>query len=325
MPTRTVPGFRHVQGLHCGSTAMADALRHAGVALSEAMAFGLGSGIHFFFFQGEGFDPSRGFYGRSAALEYELCERLGVAFDEGPEPDPEKAWARVRAHVDAGRPVLLQADIKFLDYWQTQTSFNGHRLICAGYEDGRSDGDVALMADSHWAWPQEVPAASLMRAMASDAPPVPSRDCYFGVLAPPARALDARALAPEAWRVCSRRMLEDDSGFSGLRAMRAMAGDLARWSEAPDWAWCARFAYQVIEKRGTGGGNFRRLYRAFLEESLAPAPLVAAMGACADAWTALASELKRVSEQPAPDFARAADLAGAAVQAEERYHTEAAS
>lgn len=300
---------------------MADALRHIGIETSEPMAFGLGGGIHFFFFKGPGFNPSRGFYGRSAALEYELCERLGVPFDEGPEEDPARAWSRIRAHLDAGKPVLLQADILFLDYWRSSTSFNGHRVICAGYDPDR---DVALMADSHWNWPQEVPVASLMRAMASDAPPVPSPHCYFGVLAPPARAPDPRALAPEAWRATARRMLEDDSGFSGLSALHALAGDLARWVEAPDWSWCARFAYQCVEKRGTGGGNFRRIYRAFLEEAGAPPALVSLMGACADAWTALATELKRVSDLAAPDFDRSAALAAAVAEAEERYHREAA-
>ena len=38
-------GFEHYPGVHCGSTALANALRHRGLALSEPMAFGLGAGL----------------------------------------------------------------------------------------------------------------------------------------------------------------------------------------------------------------------------------------------------------------------------------------
>ena len=40
-----------------------------------------------------------------------------------------------------------------------------------------------------------------------------------------------------------------------LPAMRRMEADLPRWADAPDWRWCARFSYQVIERRGTGGAR----------------------------------------------------------------------
>ena len=47
-----------------------------------------------------------------------------------------------------------------------------------------------------------------------------------------------------------------------------MAGEIESWPEATDdWRWCARFNYQVIERRGTGGANFRRMYARFLEEA----------------------------------------------------------
>ena len=57
-------------------------------------------------------------------------------------------------------------------------------------------------------------------------------------------------------------MVEPPLGdFEGLPAMRRFAAEVASWPEvAEDWQWCARFLYQVVERRGTGGGNFRRMY-----------------------------------------------------------------
>ena len=42
--------------------------------------------------------------------------------------------------------------------------------------------------------------------------------------------------------------------------MEWLANDFETWSDAPDWDWCARFAYQVMERRGTTGGLFRKMY-----------------------------------------------------------------
>ena len=56
--------------------------------------------------------------------------------------------------------------------------------------------------------------------------------------------------------------------FSGLDAVRRLAEEAGSWPEAAeDWQWCARFGYQVIERRGTGGGAFRLMYSRFLEEA----------------------------------------------------------
>ena len=44
-----VPGYRHLPGNHCGSTALRNLLGYAGVELSEEMAFGLGAGAGFYY------------------------------------------------------------------------------------------------------------------------------------------------------------------------------------------------------------------------------------------------------------------------------------
>ncbi|MGH6960024.1 MAG: BtrH N-terminal domain-containing protein, partial [Dongiaceae bacterium] len=53
-----LPGFVHRPGVHCGSTSMADVLRHQGLELSEPMCFGLGSGLHLVYLRDFGV-PSR--------------------------------------------------------------------------------------------------------------------------------------------------------------------------------------------------------------------------------------------------------------------------
>ena len=98
------------------------------------------------------------------------------------------------------------------------------------------------------------------------------------------------------------------------------AAEVADWpQQVEDWRWCARFCYQVIERRGTGGGNFRLMYSRFLEEAGSQyAPLAAEAAA---SWTALAEALLAASEAdgPEPDlWLRIRGAAAEALDAEER-------
>src|SRR6202008_1583719 len=110
-------------------------------------------------------------------------------------------------------------------------------------------------------------------------------------------------------------------------AVRRLAAEAGSWPEvAEDWQWCARFGYQVIERRGTGGGPFRLMYSRFLEKAGRPeAPLAAN---AAGAWTSLADALRAGSERddPGADLWRQIDAAANRVAtAEERLWTTLAN
>jgi hypothetical protein len=123
-------------------------------------------------------------------------------------------------------------------------------------------------------------------------------------------------------------MLEPPLGeYEGLPALRRFAAQVADWpDEAEDWQWCARFCYQVIERRGTGGGNFRLMYSRFLEEvGHQQAPLAAET---AGLWTTLAGRLLAASEEdePRPEIWSGVGAAAAEVlDAEERLWPALAS
>src|SRR5881409_3788057 len=46
---RMVPGYRHIPGNHCGSTALRNLLAFHGAKISEEMALGLGAGLSFYY------------------------------------------------------------------------------------------------------------------------------------------------------------------------------------------------------------------------------------------------------------------------------------
>lgn len=316
----SVPGFVHTPGHHCGSTALRNLLAFHGVEISEEMAFGLGAGAGFYYLAMEGSSPSRWFNGRTARLEETFRELTGAAVTLrtfSAEAD-EQAWEAARAEIDAGRPVLLLTDLYHLDHYGSSAHFPGHAVVLAGY-----DSEVARLSDTGFEELQTTRLESLARARHSGHPAYPLEGHMFTVDEEIDRGRLAAA-APRAIERAADEMLEPPFGeFAGLPALERLAAEAGSWPQAvEDWQWCARFAYQVIERRGTGGGCFRLMYSRFLAEAgRAEAPLAATAAA---RWTELAEAFRAASEseRPRPEPWRAVGEGAARVlEAERRLWT----
>jgi hypothetical protein len=323
-----VPGFVHRRGIHCGSAAMQAMLAFRGIRLSEPMCFGLGSGAWFYYVPDHPVPPGVTFHGRLLEMEKTLCSALAVPFPERTERDAEEGWRRARGALLAGNPVLISTDLAHLDYFETKTHFSGHRVVLAGVDD---EAGAAILSDSEREDLQPVPIESLKRSRASAVPPYPMENRWC-VIVPeaPLRPL-SEAVLP-ALRRNARAMLHPERrDVAGIPGMRRVADDLPRWpAMTKDWVFAARFGYQVIEKRGTGGGFFRRLYARYLEEAETFCPAVSraglpgSMAALADRWAEIAGRLKEISESGDPSgFSTVADLFRRAADAEETFWTAA--
>lgn len=312
----TVPGYTHTPGHHCGSTALRNLLAFHGTEISEEMAFGLGAGACFYYVTIEDASPTRWFNGRTARLEENFDELTGAAlklrtFGHG----DDGAWEAARAEVDAGRPVLLLTDLYYLDHYGNSAHFPGHAVVLAGYDD-----EVAYLSDTGFEQLQTTRLENLDRARHSEHPAYPLSGHMF-VASGEVSAEALREAVPAAIERAARAMVEPEfRGFSGMDAVRRLAEEAGSWPEvAEDWQWCARFGYQVIERRGTGGGAFRLMYSRFLEEAGRPQAALAAEAAAA--WTALASAFHAASEreQADPELWRQIDVTAKRVaEVEER-------
>lgn len=324
-----VPGYVHRRGVHCGSAAMRNILAFRGIDLSEPMCFGLGSGAGFTYVPALSVPPGVAIHGRVMEMEKALCAALGIPFPERAERDADAGWDKAREALLAGDPVLINTDLAHLDYFDTKTHFSGHRVVLIGLDDG--DG-TALVSDSEWDSPQGVAVSSLKRSRSSDVPPYPMENRWC-VVAPAGPVRRPAGAVPGALMANAQGMLSPAEGATdGVAGIRRAAADLPRWpGMTPDWVFAARFAYQAIEKRGTGGGFFRRLYARYLDEAAAALPAVAAAGfpgkavSLADGWTAIAATLKGISETKDPGkFREVSDLFFRQADAEEAFWKEVA-
>ena len=182
----------------------------------------------------------------------------------------------------------------------------------------------------------EVPLAALARARASLSPPFgqPGHP-WLEVDAPP-RPRPLPDAIRDALRRQARDMLLEVEGVAGISALERFAAELPGWPararDEQDRAWCFRYASQVIEKRGTGGGLFRRMYARFLGEAEAALPALAGLGLrsameeIAAGWARLAAAFRDAAGEagaglPAPALDLARDLA----VRERRFHEDLAA
>lgn len=316
----------HRPGRHCGSSAIRDLLEFHGLNLSEAMCFGLGSGLGITYLtMPEG--PIRFMtHVRSLDFESRVFEALGEPFRwETYDSEPEAADA-LDVLLDDGRPALLLTDIFHLDYFGSRTHFPGHAIVA-----WKRDPENKQVFVTDTERPDLIPVdrSTLARARFSYLPPFTHNANLYA----PREVHADRVTAPmivSAIRENASLLLSNDAN-SGIHAIETWRKDLPRWVTQGDWRWTTRFAYQVIEKRGTGGGGFRAIYAEFLGEaaeldkSIERLKLAGLMRESARRWTELANVFRQASESMVFPYSSLDKSMAAVFSAEKDYAQFAAS
>jgi len=239
---------------------------------------------------------------RAYNLEANFFHNLELPFDWKKESDPEQGWAAAQAAIDRAVPVLFHADIFYLDHYKSKTHFPLHVIMLWGYDLEKA---AAYIADTGWEDLIEIPLDSLSRARYSKDSYVQLEGDFFPA-ALPGKIEGLEAKVRKAIRFQAELLAGPppaEAAAEGYAGMRKAAEKIFEWPSAPDASWCFRWAYQILERRGTGGGAFRKLYAGFLEEANAAWPVLREiapfekMKKIGDKWTELAMILKELSEQ----------------------------
>ena len=277
----------HYVGHHCSSSALKTALAYDGIELSEALIFGLASGLGFFY-SIEDKNPSRRFNGRAPDLEGNFYKLIDTPLDWA------KKWdlSIIEKSLENKRPLIAQTDIFAIPYYD-DSHFIGHGLLLVGLKE-----DAVVVADIAASNFLEMPISAFRASV--DVEHYPLLEPYHYATMPELKSIDIKKLAPIALEKTILYMLEPPSPNEGLTGMMFFAGDLVNWADLNDSQFVARFGYQAIEKRGTGGGNFRYLFADFLTEinSQKYKDVIFNFRYSAKLWTNLASKLKQAAFCP---------------------------
>ncbi|MFD5244144.1 BtrH N-terminal domain-containing protein [Amycolatopsis sp. NPDC058340] len=255
-------GIKTTGGEHCETSTLDVLLRHAGVELSEPMLFGLGEGLGFVYWDAKNLPfPFLGGRAKPAEITRKLTDRLGLTLRVKETTSTRRAWRNVTEEIDAGVPVGLQLDSYHLEYFTSKVHFGGHFVALYGYDDERAfvvdtaqqGGSVSTSLDS------------LERARAEKGPMTAKNRSFTIAADAPFRPISEAIRT--AVRANAADFLNPPIANLGFRGIGKAAVQVRKWLDrSDDPARDLPQAAILMERAGTGGALFRRIYRDFLEE-----------------------------------------------------------
>jgi hypothetical protein len=295
-----VTPFVHAHASHCESGVMSSLLRHHGLPMSEAMAFGLASALSFAylpFIRINGL-PLIAYRMPPRAIIKGLERSLGLGMRFETFRSPERGMARLDALLDSGELVGLQTSVFWLPYFppDLRFHFNAHNLLVYGRE-----GDDYLISDPVGETTVRCARKDLEKARFAKGLLAPKGLLYYATSKPAApdwARLGRRALARTA-----RIMLHTPVPLIGVRGIAMLARRVERLSLADGGESARMYVGNIVrmqEEIGTGGGGFRFLYASFLQELAAATgygaldALAARLVAIGDHWREFALAAARM-------------------------------
>jgi hypothetical protein len=259
--------FKHRYSAHCESGCVAGLLQHDGIAIDEAMVFGIGSGLYFghFPFLKVGLYQLTTFRNLPGSIFKTAVGRLGLDLHVRRFGNEQKAMDELDALLERGIPVGVQLGVYWLPYMPPpqRLHFNTHNAVVIGRE-----GDDYLLSDITQTEPVSCPRAALQKARFAKGLMAP-KGCMYHVEPGSKIAPDIAPMVRVAVRaVCSQ--MTTWFPMVGVRGIRLLAKNLGKWKrnfKDPDVRRRLSDVIVMQEMMGTGGGGFRFMYSAFLKEA----------------------------------------------------------
>ncbi|MFV1992470.1 MAG: BtrH N-terminal domain-containing protein [Acidiferrobacterales bacterium] len=259
--------FQHHHAAHCESGAVTTLLRNNGFDLSEAMVFGIGSGlffIHIPWVKLAGY-PVTAYRDMPHSIIKNICKRLGVRMKSQRFRTPELGAKALDDLLEKGIPVGIQTNVYWLTYFPDDMRFhyNGHNIVVYGKQ-----GNDYLISDPVSDHVVTCSSEDLQRARFSKGMLAPKGLIYYPEFIP--ENPDLEHAIPLAIRSTIKRMLDVPVPLMGVRGIRFLAKRMEKWPAKYGLKNAARHVGNVIrmqEEIGTGGAGFRFIYAAFLQES----------------------------------------------------------
>ena len=255
--------FQHRHAAHCESGAAANLMTHHGVELSEAMVFGLSSALSFAylpFIKLTGF-PLIAYRMPPKFILKGMRKPFEARFQFQTFRSPEVGMRRLDELLTQGQVVGLQTSVFWLPYFpkDMRFHFNAHNLLVYGKE-----GDDYLISDPVADLPQRCASADLQRARFAKGALAPKGLLYFldGV-----GRKDVSADAVKKAIKKTVRIMLGPIPIIGVRGMRMLARKVAGLDASEHSLHYVGHIVRMQEEIGTGGGGFRFIYAAFLQEA----------------------------------------------------------
>ena len=267
--------FEHIQAAHCENGVTVSLLKNIGVEkITEPLAFGIGSGLFFTYIPllkvNNG--PAFAFRTMPGLIFKRTCRALGITVKRKKFRRKDQAQAALDECLDAGRAVGCQVGVYYLSYFpkEYRFHFNAHNLIVFGREQGRY-----LVSDPIMEHPTSLSEYELERVRFAKGVLSPRGQLYYPVAGKPITDDLIRKGIRTGITRNIRDMLHIPGPIAGVSGIRYTARRIKKWRDKLGLKTAGLYLAQLVrmqEEIGTGGGGFRYIYAAFLQEAHAYHP-----------------------------------------------------
>jgi len=246
---------------------MSTLLKHKGLELSEPLVFGLSGAICFAYlpFLKMGNMPLVSYRMFPGHIVKNFPKRLGVEYFRKTYKDQDLAMAELDDFVEKGQLVGLQTSAYFTPYFppEMRFQFNAHNIIIIGKQ-----GDQYLVSDPVFDHIERIKAADLKKARFAKGLSAPKGLVHYPVKSP--ASIDLKKLIKQSIKKTVHMMLYAPVPWIGTKGINHLSRHILKLSRKSNAKYTRHFLGNVVrmqEEIGTGGGGFRFMYAAFLQEA----------------------------------------------------------
>jgi hypothetical protein len=262
--------FKHIQAAHCENGVTTNLLRDIGVdKITEPLAFGIGSGLFFVYIPllkiNNG--PAFAFRTMPGLIFKRTCQSLGIRVVRKKFSSRKKAQQYLDQCLEAGHAVGCQAGVYYLSYFpkEYRFHFNAHNLVVYGKEQ-----DHYLISDPVMEHTTVLSSYELERVRFARGVLAPRGQIYYPVAGEAVTDEQIKRAIKSGITRNVRDMLHIPGPIAGVRGIHYTGNKIKKWRDKLGLKKAGLYLAQLVrmqEEIGTGGGGFRYIYAAFLQEA----------------------------------------------------------
>ena len=262
--------FSHIQSAHCENGVTNSLLANQGFSeLTEPLAFGIGSGlfyIHIPFLKVNN-GPAISFRSMPGSVFRRTCKNLGIPVYQKKFRSELQAQKALEEMISKNIPVGCQVGVYNLPYFpiEYRFHFNAHNLIVFDKKDGLYQISDPVMETTTQISPEDLNTVRFAKGALA-----PKGNMYYPILKNNPTKADIGKAIEKGIKRNTRDMLYIPSSAVGIRGIEYTAKKVSKWREKVGPRRAGLYLGQIIrmqEEIGTGGGGFRYIYAAFLEQT----------------------------------------------------------
>ena len=262
--------FEHHQAAHCESGVTSNLLRSSSESkITEPLAFGIGAGLFFVYVPlikiNNG--PAIAYRTFPGQIFNRACKSLGIPVVRKKFRSKEQAEAFLQECITNGHPVGCQVGVYYLPYFpkEYRFHFNAHNLIVYGMEQ-----DNYLISDPIMEYTTTLSRSELERIRFAKGPLAPKGHLYYTKNG----SVISNEQIKQAIKIGIKKnvnsMLFAPFSFTGVKGIKSTGKKIKKWRDNFGLQKAGLYLAQMVrmqEEIGTGGGGFRFIYAAFLQEA----------------------------------------------------------